>query len=336
MKRAKARSPKALSLEVEPPHFCSRMGFIVVPQFAVGDPRHGVPEPNGGPGVYRVTFVLCVPGQNVYRRRADFDKALKEGDSLLAVPQGCARLVVYLQAAGADTGSIELTTNAGHRLSAAIVRVKARDLLTAEETAYDTTAAFLSYLSYLTDVPLDITSYQVSEETTGVTKAVFGMLGRARTFRGLPNDGNVVTADGYRRMFAAYREGLNATNVFYQALTFSKAIEGCRRIQFTRKRSKWAPPPLCFPSTIEEVEVDEPFREFFQPFLGKKFTKVIEHFRPLIRNAIAHLDPFQEVLDIDRFKEINACENAVPVLRYMARRLIACELEGVKDARDSA
>jgi hypothetical protein len=38
-------------------------------------------------------------------------------------------------------------------------------------------------------------------------------------------------------------------------------------------------------------------------------------------------DPTQEVLDIDRFEDLQVCERAVPVLRHIARTLIGFEID---------
>ena len=81
------------------------------------------------------------------------------------------------------------------------------------------------------------------------------------------------------------------------------------------------------PAQLDEIPiVVDSILESFRPFLGRKFSSIVDHFRPLVRNAIAHLDPAQDVLDIDRFQDVQACERAVPILRYIARTLIRFEL----------
>ena len=67
--------------------------------------------------------------------------------------------------------------------------------------------------------------------------------------------------------------------------------------------------------------------EAFRPYLGRKFSWAIEQFRGLMRNAIAHLNPEDDVLDIDRFDDVMLCQNAVPVLQYMTRRMLNDELK---------
>jgi hypothetical protein len=146
--------------------------------------------------------------------------------------------------------------------------------------------------------------------------------------------GSIVSHDSYRRLFAAYREGMNATNVFYQALSFSKVIEACRKLRERKnaeaKNSGRRPftQSLAMPAKLGEIPIlVDSIRESFRPFLGRKFSSIIDHFRPLVRNAIAHLDPTQDVLDIDRFQDVQACERAAPILRYIAHTLIRFEID---------
>jgi hypothetical protein len=332
---AHERSPAPRSLQVERPDHNARVGIIAVPQLPSTDPRHGKTDPTGHPGVYCVTFVLSVPGKNVFREHVALGETSSEGDSLLLLPPNLVDPIeVRFQAGGMDTGSVVLSSNAHRRLATAVVRVNANSIQAAESIAYDMTASALSYLSYLNNVALDITGYEVLEESTGTLKALFGMVGKVKLFSVHGESSALVLNNNYRRLFAAYREGMNATNVFYQALSFSKVIEGCRRMRDTKNAQARASgtqpftPPLEMPASLEDLpSQDVLVREFFQPFLGRKLTAVVEHFRPLIRNAVAHLDPAQDVLDIDRYEDVTTCERAVPVLRYMAHQFITAELE---------
>jgi hypothetical protein len=77
---------------------------------------------------------------------------------------------------------------------------------------------------------------------------------------------------------------------------------------------------LKFPDDIAAFPVPA---DVFRRFLGKKFNSARDYFRPVIRNAIAHLDPSKTVLDMDHFDDVKTCEEAIPVLRYMARALIS-------------
>jgi hypothetical protein len=172
------------------------------------------------------------------------------------------------------------------------------------------------------------------KRVTGTRKAAFGMLGKMKILAIGSGIGSRVSHDSYRHLFAAYREGMNATNVFYQALSFSKVIEGCRKLRERKNaevnNSGRRPftPSLAMPAQLDEIPIVlDSIRESFRPFLGRKFSSIVDQFRPLMRNAIAHLDPTQDVLDIDRFQDVQACERAVPILRYIARTLIRFEID---------
>ena len=325
---------KTLSQVVPRPDYSVREGWIVVPKFPPSDPRHGKTGPGGSAGVYHVTFVLAIPGKNVFREHVEMGKTHLDGDSLLLFPDNVETFDVRFDDCGSTIGHITLGHNSDRRLSTATMRVQANSLIEAEKASYDMAAGFLSYLSYSSDVAIEITGYEVVEESTGTRKAVFGMLGKMKKFAIGDSRGSLVSDDKYRRLFDAYREGMNATNVFYQALSFSKAIEACHKLRDHKntqaKNSGERPfhPSLEMPSELSQIPVeDNLIRDFFTPFLGRKFSYIVDHFRPLVRNAIAHLDPTQEVLDIDHFEDLQACERAVPVLRHIARALIGFEID---------
>jgi hypothetical protein len=325
---------EAPTQKVPRPDYNIREGWIVVPKFPPSDPRYGKTSPEGGTGVYQAAFVLGIPGKNVFRDHLVMGKTHLDGDSLLLFPSKVETFEVRFDDCGSTIGHITLGHNSDRRLSTATMRIQANSLIEAEEAAYDMTAGFLSYLSYTSDVAVEITGYEIVEEATGARKAVFGMLGKMKIFAIGDDVGSLVSDNSYRHLFAAYREGMNATNVFYQALSFSKVIEGCRKLRERKnteaKNSGRRPftPSLAMPAQLDEIPIDlDSIRESFRPFLGRKFSSIVDHFRPLVRNAIAHLDPTQEVLNIDHFQDVQACEGAIPILRYIARILIRFEIE---------
>jgi hypothetical protein len=261
---------KTLSQVVPRPDYNVREGWIVVPKFPPSDPRHGKTGPEGGAGVYRVTFVLAIPGKNVFRERVEMGKTHLDGDSLLLFPNNVETFDVRFDDRGSTIGNIALGHNSDQRLSTATMRIQANSLIEAEKAAYNMTAGFLSYLSYSSDVAIEITGYEVVEESTGTRKAVFGMLAKMKKFAIGDNSGSLVADDRYRRLFAAYREGMNATNVFYQALGFSKVIEGCHKLRSHKnaqaKKSGGQPfrPLLEMPSELSQIPVaDDLIRDFF-------------------------------------------------------------------------
>ena len=77
-------------------------------------------------------------------------------------------------------------------------------------------------------------------------------------------------------------------------------------------------------------------RECPSPDLGKTFEEVKTSVEDAIRNAIAHLTPGREIRGgDDYFQDVGKCRDAVPVLRYLARELIAgrscCGLQARRD-----
>ena len=64
----------------------------------------------------------------------------------------------------------------------------------------------------------------------------------------------------------------------------------------------------------------------YRPYQGKKFTQVLEPLRDSLRNSIAHLDFERDPFGVDTHDDVVAAEQALPILRYMARILLSSEL----------
>lgn len=62
------------------------------------------------------------------------------------------------------------------------------------------------------------------------------------------------------------------------------------------------------------------------PGVGGVSREIKESATGTIRNAVAHLMPGRDVLVADYLKDIQACRDIVPVLRYMSRTLISDEI----------
>ena len=305
------------SAKVERPDYNAREGYLVVPRCRAEDQRGESPDPAGGHGHYDVVFTLSVPGRDVFAAELVMGEAASRGDSLIAFPDNIYNYEVFLQASDQNFGSIALAKNAGGRLSAATMDVVASSFLEAEKTAYETMASFLSFPTFTSDVGIEIAGYEITERQTGSVKGVRRMLGKTKPFSLPEGYERFSSNETVRRLLAAYRDGMNSTNPFYQALSFSKVIEGMSKL-FAQGSSPRE--PLRFPADIKAIKISpDQTRELFRPFLGKKFGRVRDHFRPVIRHAIAHLDPFSTILDIDHFEDVATCENAIPVLRFMAK-----------------
>ena len=103
-----------------------------------------------------------------------------DGDSLLLFPNKVETFEVRFDDRGSTIGTVMLGHNSDRRLSTATMRIQANSLVEAEQAAYNMTAGFLSYLRYTTDVAVEITGYEIVEESTGTRKAVFGMIGKMK------------------------------------------------------------------------------------------------------------------------------------------------------------
>jgi hypothetical protein len=67
-------------------------------------------------------------------------------------------------------------------------------------------------------------------------------------------------------------------------------------------------------------------RDVFTPYLGKTFAEIKEAVGDTVRNAIAHLTPGRDIRVADYLKDIRACRDITPVLRYIAHVLIKGEM----------
>ena len=305
------------SYKIERPDYNSREGYMIVPRSADASREPlGAPAPEGGPGHYDVVFALSVPGKDVFTTDLVLGQAGSQGDSLVAFPETISQYEVYLKNAAKDIGSIVLLKNSAGRLCAAALDVVASSFLEAEKIGYERTTSLLSFLTFTCDVGIEIAGYQITERRTQSINGVRGMVGKIKPFSLPAGYERFTSNETVRRLLAAYREGMNSTNVFYQALSFSKVIEGMSLLLAGDRTRN----PLKFPSDINALPGSA---NQFRRFLGRKFNWAVDYFRPLIRNAIAHLDPSQTVLDIDHFDDVKTCEEAIPVLRYMARTLLA-------------
>jgi hypothetical protein len=66
------------------PALHSRLSLVIVPGFPSHNPLSRIPRsPDGSPGVYKVTYVLSVPGQTSFHDELDVNVLMQSGNSLL-------------------------------------------------------------------------------------------------------------------------------------------------------------------------------------------------------------------------------------------------------------
>ncbi len=312
-----------------------RMHITVAPLFPGDNPKAATNHsPKGKSGTYKIAFILARPGILDFHENLDFPGLMASGDSLLEFPSGTDFFKFDLMnQQGVTTGFLFLP-NEKRRLARAEVFLKASSFEEAETGAHYVVLPYISWLSYRLDVALAINGYEVEETATGVKKWVFGAEGKPKQFTLNKIDEQISFTPELRPIFATYREGLNSTNPFYQCLCFYKVAEAVKALRGKRRDEAKAAskdirePSERIPNTESALLIsDELSSESFKPYLGKKFTLVLDNYRDLIRNALAHLDPSQEVLVADYYDDIVSCEKAVPVMKFIAHQMVRNELE---------
>jgi hypothetical protein len=299
------------------------MSYIFVPEYAPDDPKSKTPRsPKGGQGRYRVTIVLSIPGKHVYYDDVNLNDFVDSGESLIEIPDIISLLTITSIDVAAP-GEAFLSTNQQHRLSKAVLYFDAADFLDAERKAHEMVHPFLSWWSFKYDVAIDMKGYEAREENTGVVKYSLGFEGKVKTFGPDQIDEHFSFPSEWKYLFSAYREGLNATNTFYQFLCFYKVVEGISNLRSGRTTTMLGER---IPSKNEDLPSKDPsIVEIFQPYMGQKFNRVKDRFSNQLRNAMAHIDPMQKVLLADRYDDIVECEKANHVIKYIAREMMRNE-----------
>jgi hypothetical protein len=300
-----------------------RYDLLVVSEFPPGDSRNSDPtRPDGEPGFYLVTFVLAPPGDRTYRADVDFTTLMNGGDSLIETgPE--ARIGVRHPIA--KDVELRLDGNVAGRLAKVSLKVSAEGFTDAAHQAKSIVLPYVSWVSYRHDVAVAVAGYEVLETRSEARQWSFGWLGRIQYFNAAPE---APVDPVLRRLLAAYREGLTATSPLWQVLSLYKVVEGAfkaRNVTRSANTLGWGLVER-IPGKVEEVRgLDGEMLASMEPYLGRKFTDVRDELRPLLRNAIAHLDP-EGSIDSDQPATEAACEQAVAVLKYMAREVIRTEL----------
>ena len=319
------------TLEFQRPETNSRMEFTLLRGYPTNHPQSLIPKTlRGSQSVYKVTYIFSVPGSNTFRDKINLETFPNSGTSLLQTLPN-EHLKIELENEGSKL-EILFLSNKDNLLSHAQLRVQCESFEEAERFAHERICTILSYWSFLYDVALEIAGCEIVEENTGSLKYALGFVGKVKAFT---SDIGFHLLPEYRRLFAAYREAMNATNIFFQAICFYKVVEGVISLRTKEQRKNGT-----FVKGIKPFESDEKFpddfnllpiediitSEAFKEYVGKNFKEVIETLKNRVRNATAHLTDFDDVLDADRFDDIKICSRAIPVLKYLARQMIQTNL----------
>jgi len=313
------------------PERSGRYALTTIFTYPPDHPKARVPWTlQGSRGVYVITYVLSLPGKEMFRSTFPFGTLKEAGDSLLLMPGNAVRLDMKVVSGPPGVPlPIHIIGHANTR--GALARLEmcldAADFRTAQAYAHNWMTSFLSWWSFVEDVEIDVAGVYVLEESTGMQRWIGGILGREKAFT--PRAVEPFKTD-HRALFSSYREALVATNPFYKALCFYRIVEGVYNMRGARARvatqadQQYREPEEKIP--LDNSVFDELERESFKPYLGWKFTRVRQELRDLIRNALAHIDPTKDVLVADEYDDVERCEDAIPVLRYVARQMLRNEI----------
>ncbi len=223
---------------------------------------------------------------------------------------------------GSPAHTVILKPNEHDRLATAHLTVQAQGFNDAQRTAHDLVAPLLSRWSFEHDVAVDITAVELLEVATGSRRWNVKLLGMVKPAAALAGP----STPALRGLLAAYREGVSSLTVFYQVLAFFRIYESVKKLRAMRRSSMRGLAAKERLPADERLLSDEWTRDSFRPYLGKKFTAVIDDLRDVLRHAIAHLDPEGDSVVADRYDDLARCEQVVPVLRYIARQMLTNEL----------
>ena len=322
-------------MQLDRPETNEVRALTMVPIYAESDSRSRLePNPAGGPGRYEVVFVLGIPGSDTFHESLDLAALEAWGDSLIVTGRSDIVEVRVELIPGEGTSQlpeIRIKTNGQGALAQARVSVEAQDFDSAQRLAYDVVAPLLSRWCFELDVAIEINGFHATELATGSMRYTFGWAGKRRILN--PERVGPVSIGPESRYLATYREALNSTNIFHQAITFYKVTEGVQRRRAVRReqaknQGEAIPrsPVERFPSDPEQLSIsDQLARDLFAPYLGRSFGDALYKMRATIRNAGAHLDPKEDVLNADDYKDLANCRGATPVLHYIAREMLRNE-----------
>ncbi len=310
--------------EIPRPRVTEYNAITIVPVFANGEAG----PPSGSQGRYDVVFVLGIPGVSSVATRLDFAALADGGDSLL---EGPGLQVELLAPDGKAANVARIVSNSRHRLARIHLSVTADSFVAAEKEAHDEVVPVLSRIAFEADTPVDWTAVLLTEAATQTRRVGATLVG---TVQPAPQVVGLSTPE-LRPFLAAYREGLNSNSPLYQALSFYKVMEGVATFHTKRARASSSggsartqdPLSKCVPVDLKDLpDITDWARDVFTPHLGKTFADIKLSVSDTIRNAIAHLTPGRDIRVADYLDDIRACRGITPVLRYMARELIADEL----------
>lgn len=314
------------SFQMNRPPSNARVSLVVEPIFA-----HSLPLPTpaqappGSLGSYRVKFLLCVPGRETYRTTLDLDKIMASGESLLSGPP----MKITHEHRGLQH-EITLEIGANKTYATAELVLTARDRETAITTAHNIVMPLLSWWSFSFDVALDVAGHEIYELASHTQAWTIGVIGEVKSFDTAKVDIFIPTFADYATLAAAYREGVNSANPFYQVLCFFKVAEGIKalrkRCERARRKAGAKLPPFDEAVPADLAHLPEDQRHALEAFRGASFSKVLDTSKSTIRDAVAHLTT-NDGLVADRYQDFIAAQKWASILRYVGRTMVLNQLD---------
>jgi hypothetical protein len=308
------------------------ISYVVEPVFSPSDPRSKLTTgPTGSRGIYRVTFVLAIPGLDVVQEQVDFARPDVAGDSLLLAPESAHEIRLGL-ANAVESQTIAIHLNEHRRLRSISLEITADSFRDARHQAHDFVVPFLSKWSFLHDVAITTSGVRIEELATSTQSIEVTMLGAVKAF----SDPGGESTPEHRILLAAYREGISSAEPLWQALSLYKVGEGVWAIRAQRRKAmKEAGQPIRelserVPQDISNLghpNEHDALSSSLAPHAGKKFRAAFDDIRTTLRNSIAHIDPDRDPLAQDSWEDIQTVRDAIPALRWMSRRLLEAELQ---------
>jgi hypothetical protein len=314
-----------------------RAWISVVPEYAKGSAEALIERTaHGAPGAYRARYVFNVPGREFFFGDGNVTHALESGDSLVVLPDvntGRVKLWDLRGTAAAGIAEAHVISDESGKLTSAVFDLTAESFEDAARKTHNFLMPFLSWLSFHGDRPMEAKSCEIVECRTKSWRWYAYMPGQTVNFTWTPqNDLNITDVPPrIRALQATYREAMNAMNVFYKFLCFWKVAEGCEAARKTRqRRGRPAIPSIAvpeqIPASVNGSDIDPEEGDYFKLYLGQDFPDVRESLTVTYRNAVAHMISAGPPLHPDDFDDVFKCENALSVMRYIARRMLQNEV----------
>ena len=161
----------------------------------------------------------------------------------------------------------------------------------------------LSRWAFLRDVAITSPAVQIVEAATRTCLWRLLIVGAVKGF----SDTLGVSNLEHQALLSAYREGISSTEPLWQVLSLFRVAEGVLQMRNARRAAAIAAgqvpaePTERLPATVNSVGSanDLGLTDSLRPHAGRKFTAVLDGLRPILPNAIAHLDPDSSPLGQD-------------------------------------